>query len=379
MSSLYSTPLPVPDEVEGIDRLISPALVVFADRLERNLDAMVGIARDVRRLRPHCKTHKTTQIIRLLEERGVRRHKVATIAEAEMVADAGGSDVVLAYNPVGPNIRRVVEFRRRFPHVRLAVTADHEQPLRQLAEAAGQAGVTVDVLLDIDTGQHRTGVAIGESAFELYRTIDRLADVHPAGLHVYDGQNHQDDRSERDAAVAAIWQSVAAFRDRLEAAGLSVPEIVCGGTPTFPCYAAIDDPAITLSPGTCVYHDANYGRHFRDLPFEPAAVLLTRVVSRPTPQRVTFDLGYKAVASDPPAGGRVVFPAIPDAREVLHNEEHLVVETHDAAAFRPGDGVFAIPTHICPTSALHREVHVVRGGAVAEQWPVAARDRRLTV
>lgn len=379
MSSFYATPLPTPDEVQGIEQLISPALVVFADRLERNLRAMFSVARDAERLRPHCKTHKTAEIIRLLEGAGVHRHKVATIAEAEMVAVAGGSDVLLAYNPVGPNIDRVIAFRRRFPKVRLAATADHRQPLQQLANAARHAGLTVDVLLDVDTGQHRTGVVIGESAFELYRSIDQLAGVRPAGLHVYDGQNHQEDRSERDAAVAAIWESVAAFRDRLEAAGLPVPEIVCGGTPTFPCYAAIDDPAITLSPGTCVYHDANYGRHFRDLPFEPAAVLLTRVVSRPTPQRVTFDLGYKAVASDPPAGRRVVFPAIPDAREVLHNEEHLVVETQAAGNFRPGDSVFAIPTHICPTSALHREVHVVRDGALAEQWPVAARDRRLTV
>ncbi|RMG40133.1 MAG: D-TA family PLP-dependent enzyme [Planctomycetota bacterium] len=379
VSNFYATPIPLPSEVRGTEELASPALIVFADRLERNLRQMAAIAGEVQRLRPHCKTHKTAEIIRMLERMGVRRHKAATVAEAEMVATAGGRDVLLAYNPVGPNIPRVVAFRRRFPEVRLAVTADHQQPLRELAEAAQRARVEVDVMLDVDTGQHRTGIAVGEDAARLYRRIAELPGVRPAGLHVYDGHNHQPERSDRDEAVSAIWRQVSSFRDALVAAGLPVPEIVCGGTPTFPCYAGIRDAAITLSPGTCVYHDANYGRHFRDLPFEPAAVLLTRVISRPTDRRVTFDLGYKAVASDPPAGRRVFFPAIPDAREVLHNEEHLVIETEAAERFSPGDALFAIPTHVCPTSALHRHVYVARDGAIAEQWPVVARDRKLTV
>jgi D-serine deaminase-like pyridoxal phosphate-dependent protein len=108
-------------------------------------------------------------------------------------------------------------------------------------------------------------------------------------------------------------------------------------------------------------------------------LLLTRVISRPTATRITCDLGYKAVASDPPAGNRLFFPDLPDAKAVLQNEEHLVLETPLAERYQPGDELFAIPRHVCPTSALHKFVYVVSGGKLAGTWDVAARDRVLTV
>ena len=113
--------------------------------------------------------------------------------------------------------------------------------------------------------------------------------------------------------------------------------------------------------------------------FTPAALLLTRVISRPTADRVTLDLGYKAVASDPPAGNRLRIPDLPDAKAVLQNEEHLVIETSQAERFQPGDELLAIPRHICPTSALHKQVYVVSGGQLVGTWAVASRDRMLTV
>jgi D-serine deaminase-like pyridoxal phosphate-dependent protein len=113
--------------------------------------------------------------------------------------------------------------------------------------------------------------------------------------------------------------------------------------------------------------------------FTPAALLLTRVISRPTPTRLTLDLGYKAVASDPPAGKRCVLFDVPDYEPILQNEEHFVVETPAAGRFNPGDEVFAVPTHICPTVALHKQAYVVEGGKVTDRWDVVARDRVLTV
>ena len=177
----------------------------------------------------------------------------------------------------------------------------------------------------------------------------------------------------------ACWNAALGFRDDLVHAGHPVPRIVAGGTGSFPIYAQKEDPALELSPGTCVFHDAGYGGMFPDLPFTPAALLLTRVVSRPTADRVTLDLGYKAVASDPPAGRRVVFPDLPDAEQVLQNEEHLVLETSQAADYTPGDVLLAIPRHVCPTSELHKEAFLVENGKVTATWPIAARDRKLTV
>src|SRR5205814_9188221 len=124
--------------------------------------------------------------------------------------------------------------------------------------------------------------------------------------------------------------------------------------------------------------DHGYGSRFADLSgFEPAALLLTRVISRPTPTRVTFDLGYKAVASDPPAGKRCILLDVPDYEPVLQNEEHFVIETPAAERFQPGDEAFAIPTHICPTCAMHQRAYVVEGGRVVGTWDIAGRDRVL--
>jgi D-serine deaminase-like pyridoxal phosphate-dependent protein len=198
-------------------------------------------------------------------------------------------------------------------------------------------------------------------------------------LHVYDGHQHQTTRAERAAAVNAEFEKVLAFRDELLAAGLPLPRIVAGGTASFPVYAERQDSAIECSPGTCVFNDVGYGERFPDLVFTPAAVMLTRVISRPTANRVTLDLGYKAVASDPPAGKRLFFPDLPDAEQVLQNEEHLVLETPLAERFQPGDELFAIPRHICPTSALHKQVFVVAGGKLVDRWEVVARDRWLTI
>jgi D-serine deaminase-like pyridoxal phosphate-dependent protein len=364
--------------------LLSPSLIVFRDLVERNLDEMVRVAGSPARLRPHCKTHKMREITQMQLARGITKHKCATIAEAEMLAQAGVKDIFLAYNPVGPNIGRVAQLVQTYRDVQLAVTGDSAGPIAALGDAiASLAGKdacpTVEVLLDIDCGQHRTGVPAGAEARRLYQQIAATKGLLPGGFHVYDGHNHQTDSDERREAVMAVWKPAAKLRDEFVAAGLPVPRIVCGGTGSLPIFAAIDDPAIELSPGTIVFHDWGYSTVFPDLKFTPAALLLTRVVSRPAADRVTFDLGYKAVASDPPAGNRLMFPDLPDAKAVLQNEEHLVIETREAGRFQPGDELLAIPRHICPTCALHQQVYVVSGGRVVDVWKVAARDRVITI
>ncbi len=359
--------------------LLSPSLVIFRDLVEQNLDEILRIAGAPARLRPHCKTHKMRELIEMQLARGITKHKCATIAEAEMLAAAGVKDIFLAYNPVGPNIPRLARLLDKYPAISLSVTADHPRPLAALGEAMAATGRRIGVLLDIDSGQHRTGVPPTATAVDLYKQIASTKGVIAAGLHLYDGHNHQRDYEERRIAVMKVWQAAAELRDEIQKAGLSVPRIVAGGTGSFPIFAQIDDPAIELSPGTVIFHDWGYSETFPDLKFTPAALLLTRVVSRPTPNRITLDLGYKAVASDPPAGNRVTFPDLPDAKAVLQNEEHLVLETSEAQRFQPGDELFAIPRHVCPTSALHKEVYVVAGGKVIGTWQVAARDRFLTV
>jgi D-serine deaminase-like pyridoxal phosphate-dependent protein len=157
---------------------------------------------------------------------------------------------------------------------------------------------------------------------------------------------------------------------------MPVPVLVAGGTPTFPIHASHNDR--DCSPGTTVLWDFGYGDKFADLPFQHAALLLTRVVSKPTPDRLCLDLGHKAVAAENPHP-RVRFIELPDAVAVMQSEEHLVIETPRAAEFAIGQTLHGIPRHICPTVALHSEALIVEGGRVVETWPILARARRLTV
>jgi D-serine deaminase-like pyridoxal phosphate-dependent protein len=368
-----------PASIQGLDGVPSPALLVIHERLESNLREMIRIAGSAERLRPHCKTHKLAPVIDRELELGVTKHKCATIAEAEMLANCGVKDIFWAYPPVGPNVGRLQQLQSRFPEASFLVTADDAGLLNQLNRAAVSADRPIEVLLDLDSGMHRTGVAPGPEAERLYQSIAQHSHLIPGGLHLYDGHHRQLDFQERLAAVKSGFDAAATLADRIEASGIPVPRIVAGGTGSFPCFATIDDRRLELSPGTTVFHDAGYTRAFPEMNFEPAAWLLTRVISRPTPSRLTLDLGHKACAADPPAGKRLYFPGLPDAVEAMQNEEHLVLESKDAGRFQIGDMLLCVPSHICPTTAVHQEVIVIREGRVGESWPVGSRDRRITI
>jgi D-serine deaminase-like pyridoxal phosphate-dependent protein len=360
--------------------IFSPALLFYKHLIQCNLERAIAIAGSPARLRPHAKTHKTREITRMELAAGITKHKCATLAEAEVLAGCGAPDVLVAYPLVGPNCARMARLARMYPDCRFAVLVDHPVAAQALSDAMAAAGQTVDVLLDLNVGQHRTGIAPGEDAVALYEFIARLQGLRPGGLQVYDGHNTQESLAERQQAVRNLLDPVLRMLDTLEKKGLPVPRLVVGGTPTFPVYAAMNLPGLECSPGTLVLHDHGYGTRYPDLAgFAPAALVLTRVVSRPTANRVTFDVGTKAIASDPPAGKRCAILGLSRYEAVAHNEEHLVVETPEADRFTPGDVAYAVPTHICPTCALHRQALVVEDGRVTETWDIAARDRLLSV
>jgi D-serine deaminase-like pyridoxal phosphate-dependent protein len=359
--------------------VFSPALVFYKEAIRNNLARLLEMAGDPARLRPHVKTHKTREIVRMELDRGITKHKCATLAEAEMLAGCGVEDVLLAYHLVGPNCRRMGRLANKYPGCLFSVLADHPVALQALSHAMAESGRAVEVLLDVDVGQHRTGIAPGPEAVTLYESLRTMPGLAPGGLHVYDGHNHQESPDERQEAVRRQIAPVLELRATLEKKGLPVPRLVVGGTPTFPAYAKMEIPGLECAPGTSVLHDAGYSR-FPDLAvFTPAALLFTRVISKPAPRRLTLDLGYKALASDPPAGKRCVLLNVPEFEPVLQNEEHFVIETPAADRFQPGDEVYAVPTHVCPTCAVHRQAYVVEDHRITEMWDIAARDRVLTV
>lgn len=367
-------------KIENEEDLLTPCLLVYPALVRENLLQAIRIAGSASRLRPHVKTHKTAEIVRLELELGITKHKCATLAEAQMLAECNVPDVLIAYQQVGPAIKKFGQLVTQFTDTHFSVVVEDAESATALQSHLESLGVAVDVLLDIDTGMHRTGTLPGQRALELYRQISNSANLRPAGLHVYDGQNHQPLRGDRDSAVNALMEPVLRLIDNLRNEGLDVPKMVCGGTPTFPVYAQLDlpktEPEIEFSPGTCVLSDYNYGRDYEDLEcMSHAAVLMTRVISTQHENRITVDLGNKAVAADPPAGQRCHFLGLPDAKEIKQNEEHLIVETAKASEFKVGDVLYVIPAHICPTVALHESLQVVRDGRRVESWRVSARHR----
>jgi D-serine deaminase-like pyridoxal phosphate-dependent protein len=363
-------------KLENEAEISSPGLLIFIERVARNIRLMIEIAGGPERLRPHVKTHKLGPLVKLQLQHGITKFKCATIAEAEMTAVAGALDVLLAFPPVGPALDRLIELQQQFPATHFSTIADNEASVRALGAAATRAGFVIEVLLDLDCGMHRTGVAPGDEAARIYRLIAETAGLRAGGLHAYDGHIHEPDLTARTAQCDAAFAGVLELRNRLLRAGLPVPRLVAGGAPTFPIHAR--HPDRELSPGTTVLWDFGYADKFADLPFEPAAVLLTRVVSKPGANRLCLDLGYKAVASEssPP---RVRLLELPDAAAVVHSEEHLVIETPRAGEFEIGAALHGIPLHICPTVALHHEAWVVEDGAARERWPIDARARRLSI
>ncbi len=361
--------------VENVDEVTSPGVLVFSERAEANVRRMIAMAGSPQRLRPHVKTHKLPQLVQLQRRLGIENFKAATIAEAEMTAGAGARHVLLAYQPVGPNVRRLLELIAYFPETRFAAIVDNAGTARVIADAARARMMSVELLVDLDCGMQRTGIA-PQAAAELYRVISNLPGVVAAGLHAYDGHIHDTDIAARTARVKAAMEPVQRLRAELTAQGMTVPRLVVGGTPTFPMHARTPD--VECSPGTCVLWDGWSADALPDLAFQSAAVVLTRVVSKPAANRLCLDLGHKAIASEmqPP---RVTFPAVPDAVAVMHNEEHLVIETADADRFPIGTVLYGIPWHVCPTMALHGSVTVVTGGRATEQWRVLARERALRI
>ena len=357
-------------DIQGLEKINSPGLLVDPDRVARNVDRMmkiVGGPKSVARLRPHVKTHKMPAAIRVQMDAGITQFKTATLPETEMVATEGAPDVLLAHQVVGPKVDQLISLIGRFPKTRFSTIVDDENVVREIAKRLCRSNGSIDLLIDIDCGMHRTGTTFGVQVDRLRERIEATDCVSFGGLHVYDGHIHDASLEARREAVAPIIESVNMY---VEAFGS--PVVVGGGTPTFAILAS--DTDWQCSPGTSVLWDIGYGGDYPDLAFEVAAVLVTRIISKRGPGKLCFDIGHKAISAEMPLGNRLILPQIDDATLTGQSEEHLVVSTSHAEKFSVGDTLLAYPRHICPTVALYPEAWVIRSGQVTEEtWSITAR------
>jgi D-serine deaminase-like pyridoxal phosphate-dependent protein len=355
----------------------SPQVLIFPERVTRNIRSAIRSVGGGERLRPHVKTHKSGDVVRLHLDEGISKFKCSTLSEATMLVDAGASDILIAYQLVGPNQSMLCDMIRRFPGTRFACLVDNADTVTALEREGQTADVQITVYIDLDVGMHRTGIAPGDDALELYRKIARSTVLIAGGLHAYDGHIHDSDMSQRRERAAEARLGATRMRDQLLAEGFPVPEIVVGGTPTFPCHAEALEEGMTASPGTYPYFDWGYATNFPHLPFVGAAVLLSRVISVPAPGRFTVDVGSKAIAADP-VQPRGTILNLPEAEAGPQSEEHWVFTVSQENTPQVGEVMYIWPRHICPTIEHYNHVAVVSGdGRITDHWEVTARGRDL--
>jgi D-serine deaminase-like pyridoxal phosphate-dependent protein len=363
-------------QIKNVSEVSSPALLVYPDRIEGNIRRMIKIARGTEHLRPHVKTHKMAEVVLLQMKYGINKFKCSTISEAEMVAKCGAIDILLAMQPVGPNLERFFTLKSTFGKSQISCIADNEEVIIRLSDMARKTGLETRVWLDINNGMNRTGIIPGKKAARLYSRIVDSPMLIAEGLHVYDGHIHEQDPLKRKQLCDEAYAPVISMTEELEHEGIGPIKIIAGGTPSFPIHALRE--GVTLSPGTLLLWDYGYSSSFPDLDFLHAAVLLMRVVSKPANDLLCLDLGHKAVASEM-AQPRVKIIGINNYSITGHNEEHLVIRTKDASKYNTGDPLYGIPWHICPTVDRHENVTIVTNNQTSGQWIVEARKRKISI
>ena len=360
-------------ELQGLEQIRTPALLFIEERIEANIKLMLTmVACDPTRLRPHVKTHKTPQIISMQVREGITRFKASTLAEAELCAANGATDVLIAYPLQGPAILELVRLRRIFKTTTFSMLVDSEESLPQIQTAFEGSDQQIDVFLDIDCGMQRTGISPEERAMRLYEKLHGMNSINLRGLHAYDGHLHDSDPALRATQCDAAFSPVIELRKKLEASGLPVRTLVAGGSPTFATHAA--HPDRECSPGTTILWDFGYGERHPELGFQCAAFLLTRVVSKPAQGRVCLDLGHKSVAAEMPQP-RVRLQGLENASVLIHSEEHLVFELHKPIELPMGAVILGVPRHVCPTVSMHNYAIPYREGKPGAPWKIAARGR----
>ena len=368
-------PLPPPAAVGmPLAEVDTPALLLDLDAFEHNLDRLTqALQGNGMRLRPHAKSHKCPQIALLQIARGAIGVCCQKVSEAEAMIAGGVQDVLVTNEVVGATkLARLAQLARR-AHV--SVCVDDAANVADLALAARTAGVTLDVLVELDVGANRCGVAPGEAALGLARSIAQAEGLCFAGLQAYQGSaQHLRTPQERRAAIERAVGDVSLTVGLLQRAGLAVPLVTGAGTGTYLLEAA-SQVYNELQPGSYVFMDADYGRNIGDdgqpvHAFRHSLFLLTTVMSRPVPKRAVVDVGLKAHSID---SGMPLVVEVPGATYTRASDEHGVIELTGPGNLTLGQKIRLIPGHCDPTVNLHDWLVCYRDGRVEAIWPISAR------
>ncbi len=368
--------------IAGIESVMTPALVIYPEIVSANIEATLRVlGGDANRWRPHVKTSKLGFIMRKLAERGVVNVKCATTLELQTAAEAGAKDIVVAYSMMGANARRVRELAASLPDKRISALVENAEQIK------AWEGSDISLFIDLNGGMDRTGIEQerAEAVVQLARAIEAAGLVF-RGLHYYDGHmSKYQDLATREIMAHQGYDQLMQLVAALNSAGLIVEEVITSGTPAFPCSLSYppcaDAPFVhRTSPGTVVYGDfTSIGQLPAEYGYRPAAVVVSTVVSQPTPQRITSDAGHKAVSADAGVPTCTVL-GHPELQPAKPSEEHLPIDVPaGVAAPAVGDYLYLVPRHVCPTVNNFDHALLVVDGAITGVERVTARGREMPV
>lgn len=368
--------------IADIESVMTPALAIYPEIVDANIEATLRVlGGDANRWRPHVKTSKLGFIMRKMAERGVTNVKCATTLELQTAAEAGATDILVAYSMAGANARRVRELAAMMPDKRISALVENVEQIKSWV------GGEISLFIDLNGGMDRTGLEQDHVAevVNLARAIEEAGLVF-RGLHYYDGHmSKYEDLATREVMAHQGYDQLMKLVGALNGAGIIVEEVITSGTPAFPCgisYKPFADAPFVhrASPGTVVYGDfTSAGQLPAEYGYRPAAVVVSSVVSHPTPNRVTCDAGHKAVSADAGVPTCVVL-GHPDLQPNKPSEEHLPIDA-PAGADKPavGDYLYLVPRHVCPTVNNFDYALLVVDGKITGVERVTARGREVPV
>lgn len=362
-------------EIKNIDTVDSPSVAVYKEHLTQNIEHMIaGVDGEMNRLMPHIKTNKMPKVMEVLVASGIGRFKASTIAEAEIAAEAGAGSVLIAHQLVGPKVERLLDLAQNYQHVEFSTIVDCLDTVKVLNDKCGQIGISLRVYIDINNGMNRSGIEVGAGLLELIDALLESPNLIFSGFHVYDGHLRDTDFNLRNEKIESGFGAITEIFERLKAQHPSL-QMICGGTPSFTSHL-LKKNRIT-SPGTCVLWDWGYSDKLKEQKFNYAALLVTRIISKPTEGIITVDMGHKSIASENPIDKRIKFLNLENYELVSQSEEHGVIQVQDWDQYHVGDVLYGVPYHICPTINLHDEVSLIEAGVKTDTWEITARKRKL--
>ena len=356
------------------ENLISPGLIIIPERIIENIKKMISIAGSPKRLWPHVKTHKLREIVDFQKEYGINKFKCATICEAEMLALTGVQKILLAIQPTKLNLIHFIELKLLYPKIEFSTIVDNFASLKLMSDLSSKNKIKLSLWIDINNGMNRTGVNHLSIALKLIKDININKNLMLKGLHVYDGHirnsNFKDRKKECDKAYEFVNEIIKGSKKK----GIKIQNLITGGSPTFNIHSM--RKGNYLSPGTTLLWDEGYKKLFPEMDFEIAAILVSRVISKPNKNMLCLDLGHKSVASEMPLP-RAIIHGLENAKHISQSEEHLIIESKKAKNYNIGDIVYASPFHICPTVSKFEYLQTILNGEISSLWKVKARNYNL--